>query len=331
MNQHGGGRADTTWLSMVRVATVYLIVLWFHNLAPLGARWHWFAGVNLQALDPVMPLSACISDITMPLMFFVSGCVLKISGGLRRSFGDFMMRKIQRIAIPGIVFGVLLQLLIERRVTPEGFLGYWHLWYLRHLFLFFLVARLLITRRTERLAPLVVAAVCLVVMIASEVVDGLPHFMCGHLMYFMLGYAAASYTPRHWLLVGPCADTTRRLVVVVAAVSFVSMVAFRYVGIDRFGFLFMLLMLPGVLIVLHDIGSRAGVVRLTRRLAPTSYGVYIFHVIWLYVLYSGMAAVGAGPWLAANIWWASTLLAVASLLLSLATTPAVRRFARLKI
>lgn len=313
------GREDTAYLSLIRTAAIYWVVLVTHNLAPFRPVW-WnpVPGADLSMFDCVTPLTAFLSAMTMPLCFFVSGYVLKISGGLRRSFGTFMKSKIRRLAVPCVVFGVLLQLIMEHRVTAAGFLGYRHLWFLRHLFLFFVAAKLLITERTERFMPVAVAAACLAVMTAAEFIDRIPTYMCGHLMFFMVGYAAAMYSPR-------IGRTTRRIASAAALPVLATAIALRYAGCNGFGFLFVLLSLPGVTAAARALCRHERAARLTRRLDPTSYGVYIFSFIWLIVLYDSLMEAGLTAQLAANAWWVSTVLAVASLLLALATTKVVKR------
>ena len=317
------GREDTTYLSLIRIAAIYWVVLIGHNLAPFMPTWNLVPGADLSMFDRVTPLTAFLSTITMPLCFFVSGYVLKISGGLRRSFGNFMKSKIQRIAVPCVVFGVLLQLIMEHRVTAAGFLGYRHLWFLRHLFLFFVAAKLLITERTERFVPAAVAAVCLAVMTAAEFIDRIPTYMCGHLMFFLIGYVAAMYSPR----IGrdPSIASAAALPV------FATAIALRYAGYNGFGFLFVLLSLPGVTAAARALCRHERAARLTHRLDLTSYGVYIFSFIWLIVLYDSLMAAGLTAQLVANAWWVSTVLAVASLLLALATTKVVKRIGWLRI
>ncbi len=312
-------REDTTYLSLIRIAAIYWVVLIAHNLAPFRPVW-WnpVSGADLSMFDCVTPLTAYLSTMTMPLCFFVSGYVLKFSGGLRRSFGNFMKSKIQRIAVPCVVFGVLLQLLMEHRVTAAGFLGYRHLWFLRHLFLFFVAAKLLVTKRTERFLPMAVAAACLAMMIAVEFIDWIPTYMSSHLMFFMSGYAAAMYSPH-------IGRTARRIASAAALPVLATVIVLRYAGWNSFGFLFVLLSLPGVMAAARTLCRHERVSRLTRRLAPTSYGVYIFSFIWLIVLYDSLTAGGLEAQLAANAWWVSTVLAVVSLLLSLATTRVVKR------
>lgn len=306
-----------TYLSLIRIAAIYWVVLISHNLAPFMPTWNLVPGADLSMYDHVTPLTAFLTTMTMPLCFFVSGYVLKISGGLRRSFGNFMKSKIQRIAVPCIVFGVLLQLIMEHRVTAAGFLGYWYLWSLRHLFLFFVATKLLITERTERFVPAAVAAVCLAVMTAAEFIDQIPTYMCCHLMFFLIGYVAAMYSPR--IRRDPSIASAAALPV------FATAIALRYAGYNGFGFLFVLLSLPGVTAAARALCRHERAARLTRRLDPTSYGVYIFSFIWLIVLYDSLMAAGLMTQMAANAWWVSTVLAVASLLLALATTKVVKR------
>lgn len=128
-------------VSVIRPLLIFCIVVG-HSFAPFSGSWKSF-GVDISMYEWINP-------------FFISfqlGCFVLISGYLYKhvsikpiSWGDFVWKKIKRLIIPCVFFGLIYYLLVGEQnpnlseLIYQILQGYGHLWFLPMLFWCFIFA-----------------------------------------------------------------------------------------------------------------------------------------------------------------------------------------------
>ncbi len=248
----------------------------------------------MSIITPNMPsptlnfVKEVIYAFHMPLFFFASGCVFSWQLEVKKSPMTFCMlfkNKFKRLMIPFYVFGLLLvyptMILLGFRGPVHYFIDGFifafdprHLWFVLTLFLIFLVFFCLRKICIKLNIPLWTIAIItfLLYYFPIDVIYFQIRNVCTYLIWFTLGYLFVIYRP---------------------AFKYVAIAALCGIGINR--------LMPGIPppYILNLFNGIAGVAvfyilsmktvkienrKLYQLIAPNSFGIYLFHVVFIYWL-----------------------------------------------
>lgn len=177
------------WMDVARGVAI-LLVIGFHSVSEVDKQF---------GLSPlVTTINEIVSPARMPLMVFLSGMLLPKS--LSKPIKEYITGKVSRIAWPFVLWSLIMLALItagnpstRSEILPRvaAALTYSpldHLWFLRDLFIFYVLALLL-----RRVPWAVVASSALFVGVTATIIDA-PDLLRGSylLVFFMLGAGAGS-------------------------------------------------------------------------------------------------------------------------------------------
>ena len=148
-------RYDLDWL---RVMAFYLLIFYHTALIFVSWNFHIKNGETSKALEPLLLF---LNQWRLPLIFFISGAVIRFSLGYRKSY-QFIIERHNRLLIP-LVFGMFVIIppqiyfehlqhgiiyksysefyskVLEMIPYPEGNFSWHHLWYIIYLFVYCLL------------------------------------------------------------------------------------------------------------------------------------------------------------------------------------------------
>lgn len=286
---------NTTNLTYARILAIYWVVLWQHNFAPVSA-WGWINGTNYPIGGGNPLICSIFTSITMPMCFFVSGAVFALTKPWEQDCMTFFRKKLQRILLPCMIFGCIFQLIKDHTLSITQIGGYAHMWFLWQLFICLTIAYVLQRIKTNFGGVLMLSLSLLIPFLPDVFHMGvlknwtayMPHFSVGLLLY-QWGFH----------------QKTKLRYTTYALALFLSIIA--YIVNKTYSVNNVWLDIFIVLELLRYIPEKFSKYKAISFLNKTSFGVYIFHLIWLSVFYQALQLVST-DFIISNRWWITSLL-----------------------
>ena len=280
-------------IAYLRAVAIFLVVL-MHAFSP-------YMGWKFVQTDYESTYNSIFSiwmGGRMPVFLFISGFLFSYLLHVKHKYGHyglFLWNKVKRLLIPYLVF-VVLMVLSHNRLdfsNPESAFsllwlfikkGYWHLWFLLTLFLCFFITKplSLIKYPWVHVLVLVVSSV-ISIFFKTTILFGV-NFLVYYFVYFYWGYVVERYKKQVILFFRWEVALSLLLVWFVlcfirdyVGVNGVALHVFRY--FSNISFIF------GVYVVVHLLVKEGRIKEypIIERINKYSYGIYIFHV-WIITL-----------------------------------------------
>lgn len=130
-----------TYVSLLRVFAMILIVI-YHSLCFYTGRW-WYLSSHTDVVRVWYILSIPIVNVGLTLFVFISGFLFGYhyyKNGKYRNITSFCKRKLRRLIIPYVLWGVIMVAFMPNAYKLENiFTGVAHLWFLLVLFELFVI------------------------------------------------------------------------------------------------------------------------------------------------------------------------------------------------
>lgn len=298
-------------LDFLKFFSIYWVVLIQHNFAPLGdgVDWHWIAGGELFVVETAF--LNFFTPYTMPICFMISGLVAGFTNTFfRYDFKTFFLGKFKRLYLPCIVLGGVFCLIKDHTLlNPRIFLkGYMHFWFVGYLFWFFMMSYWLVRKFGNYIFIIPILFLLLSVLLYAADFDlKTPLTFCENFLYFSTGFCIYLYS------------NNLKMKWVVPLLFSVVLFLFLDFTFESPIFKLCRVLCVCITILLYAIETNMITKRL-QFLFKTSYGVYLFHLIVLWLLYQLVIVVGAGALVVENPWIMCSILAVCSLFISIGLT-----------
>lgn len=309
----------TVNLSVLRIVAIYWVVLWQHNFAPFSKAWGWVCNGMYGDVWGTMPMFCnAITHLTMPACFFISGAVFTITKSYEAQPITFVRKKIIRLLVPCLLFGSLFQLVMEHNITLIGQMGgYKHMWFLWNLFCFMLTTYAVMHRtKIYGLFFLYATYTICVKFLWYQIPDILKWFDYYH--YFLLGVGIYYFSVKRRII--------RYSIISIMGIGIIT-VELLGRNLDTWLFLWEIIV---ILELLKFIPSNITNSKVFAFLDRTSFGVYIFHMILLYIFYQ-LCLYFIPDFLIVNKMWMTTILAMLTIPFSLLATIFIQKTNFLKI
>lgn len=310
------------YLDDARTLAILWVVLVQHNFAPYGSHFGWVPNGSYELFNSdFLHISGFFTCMSMPICFFIAGIVAFLSIGRAddKSFVDVMKKKAKRLLLPAVLFGIIFQLIAVHTISYKAIIGYMHFWFIIDLFLISLIFLLLNKKIGKR--HHVILTLCAVI-ISSLMSNRLFNFCSGYFFY-LIGYMITAYYKRN-------VKKSHELNITKTLILFsLSVLAFLYLPEKTKSIVEPLFAIPVLVVILKNIKLLNNACWLM--LCKYSYGIYIFHMLYLYVIYYGLNCGGANSYLLENACWVSTLIALITIPLSAITTYLINKTKLLKI
>lgn len=309
----------TANLSILRIIAIYWVVLWQHNFAPFSKAWGWVCGgVYSNTFGNVPLICNAMTHLTMPACFFVSGAVFSLTKSSGRKPLDFFEKKTMRILIPCLLFGCLFQIIMEHQITLRDQMGgYKHMWFLWNLFCF-MITTYAVMHRTKiyGLFFLYAAYTICVKCLWYQIPEILKWYDYYH--YFLLGVGIYYFSVKRQII--------RYSLIIIMGIGIIT-VELLGKNLDTWLFLWEIIV---ILELLKFIPSKIISSKTFAFVDRTSFGVYIFHMIWLYIFYQ-LCLYAIPAFLISNRMWMTTVMAMLTIPLSLLSTIFIQKTKFLRI
>ena len=188
------------YITNVRVFATLLVIL-FHSYAP------YFYNIGLNLDFPYVSIYKDIfileETIQMPLFVFLSGYLFTFlhRKGKYKSFSELMRKKVQRLLLPYIVFGILIYFSIPKSVQESTVVieRIQHLWFLLMLFECFIFHNLMLSLGMFCKKRIIILFVIALIMMLSW--RQIPHILClpalfNYYIFFIMGGVFLLYEER---------------------------------------------------------------------------------------------------------------------------------------
>ena len=270
-------RAD---MALGRILAIYWVVLIQHNFAPYHPDWAWVGNGQYFIFDRVLDFTSYITLLTMPLCFFISGFILHKTGGLYKesNFLFFCINKVKRLYVPCVLFGSIFELIYNGKISWQCLIGFKHLWFISYLFLYFIVSYFLLRNMTI----LKIVGVILGTLVLRTLLKHYDLPVLGIMTYYI------------WFLLGILVAKKEYMFHKYDKFYFIGFCFFYLLkifqirmggGTEKGDFLYEIFAVFSLLKILAIISNKIEKYKAFKLLDETSYGVYIFHMIFLYVFY----------------------------------------------
>lgn len=297
------GKTNIAEVSIIRTLAVILVVFIQHSFGPYSNAWNFVPEIPNNILIGYGIMATIFNNISMPLLIFISGYLyarLYIENGKYHSYSKLVCNKIHRLLIPAYIFGVIFSLTL----TPEFLTfsnlseivnGYAHLWYLPALFWCFVFAPLFIERKKWIIEVILLLITFVFIYVPFPRILGLGFHM--YFFYFVLGINIVKYQN---ILRYFDKDINRVLLLFITIICLIILCIYdgndytdnplllfpfneKIVAIIRN--IYRLTAIVSILILTIQIANKFNIVNnnFFRFLDKTSFGVYIFHmwIMWL--------------------------------------------------
>lgn len=306
---------ETIFLSIARVFAIFWVILVQHNFAPYSKEWGWCELDNNIFNGFIW--TGIITPCTMPIVFCVAGFLFLYKKGDDALWNPFIKKKIIRLLIPCLVLGVVFSLIKEHRITLRVFYGYAHLWFIFDLFVIFIVAKFL-KHFTKYFITANFCVIFLGLLVGYESnINGI-YVLATSYMFFFLGYCLC------WKF--DEISKYKYIMYIICIVGVVVKICFKdYINGQIINTLYATLMLFPILFVFYALQKKEKLFNnhFFIILSKYSYGCYLFHMIFLYIIYDYLKFYQ--DFLVSNYWWLSTVIAFSTIPLSIMTTYLVNK------
>ena len=312
------------YLNDARTLAILWVVLIQHNFAPYGSHFGWVPNGSYELFSSdFLFITGYFTCISMPICFFIAGVVACLStNAVNDSNGKFSLyqmfkKKTKRLLLPAIIFGIIFQFLIEHAISYKAFIGYMHFWFVIDLFFISLI--FLITN--DKIGVKLHIIITLVFVILSSLVSNrLFNFSSGYFYYFW-GWLITIYRGK--------LNKFQMSNISVFYFFFFSVLAFVCLRGKSRDMIEPIFAIPVLLVILKNVKFLNNSFWLM--LCKYSYGIYIFHMLYLYIIYNGINKSGGNSFLLENATWISSFIAFVTIPLSILTTYLVNKIKLLKI
>lgn len=191
-------------------------------------------------------------------------------------------------------------------------IGYGHLWFIGFLFWYFLISWFLLVKFkiNENLAIVVLLVLVFVLSVSTEKRSFFYDFPT-YYTYFIAGY---------------CYHRIKSCLQIIGGAIFLFAMSIICIYMYNLTFLIPIYCISSLVLIEVLLGRLPfKVSNLTTFINNTSFGVYIFHLIWLYLFYFTVIKLGLNDFLISHRLWISSLLAILTIPCSIATTLLLRK------
>lgn len=316
---------NTQFLNYARIFAIYWVVLIQHNFAPFSQAWSWIGNGENFPFQSITVYTHYITIISMPLCFFISGYIYRLSPPNRLTIKTFTQKKINRLLIPCLVFSILFELLQTGHITVRSMVGYQHLWFIWHLFMMFLISCTLL-QHSKNSSIISLIIVLLAFKYISTILDfGLGITFTTYYVWFLLG---CIYQQKGQILTNK--QYNMIWIGIFATYIYVNQ-KFQNENNSIIQFLYILISIIAFLRCLNKFIPNLSNNKTFRFINKTSYGVYIFHMIYLYIFYLILKQFISEPIIIDNSYWLTTSLAILTVPFSIGTTLLINKTKILKL
>lgn len=267
-----------TDVTLLRTIAVVSLVVWHCYCPYMG----WLEGIYIPFYSGL--LTNIIPDANMPLFTFLAGYLfyyLLIEKRKYQVFKDFAIGKINRLLIPFLVLGSLMNLTMYGRNISEILYGQPnHLWYCLMLFYVYILFWIL------QCHPIINGALALVSfsVVAYYGIGALNHRMIGGLflplyyyVYFYLGFIAFRY--KNIVL------EHRTVALILFLIGYIVAILggnAHTIGIKCISYIMVLVLLADIITNSSAINYSGTLWLLIEKISRYSFGIYVFHmwIIW---------------------------------------------------
>lgn len=268
------------YLDDARTLAILWVVLIQHNFAPYDSYFGWVPNGSYGLFNSTfLHLAGYFSCISMPLCFFVAGIVAFLSSTRMEdnySFISLMKKKAKRLLLPAILFGLVFQVLVEHSISYKAFIGYKHMWFIMDLFIISLVFTI-VNERIKHVWHIVLALTA--ITITSFVSNRLLNFCSGYFFY-LLGFMVADLNKKHSVKM-PDLNSLQAI-----SCFLLSVVAFLCLPDKMRRVIQPIVEIPVLILILKT--TKFLHCDWWFKLCKYSYGIYIFHMLYLYIIYDGL-------------------------------------------
>lgn len=297
MNGGGPGKLPRLQNIVVLRSFAMVAVVLYHCYCPWLNTWHWY-DTDARCLYSIIFETLLVGR--MPLFVFVSGYLfshLFLDRGKYRKFLPFLKNKFQRLLVPCLLFSALMSLVLQDNYI-EVLLGMgYHTWFLKMLFLCFMTAWVL--GHYSRGAWM--DSVFLILSVAMMVLPDIPYLGIGqyfkYFAFFYLGFLMYKYRDKLRFIY-----TYKSLTAMLVLYCVISGIAVnQYIAhpdaatsdiihsdkvvVGCRHLLRPLIIFIAFVIVDIFLKGRSAISRIFDSLNRYSYGIYLFHMLLLQVIY----------------------------------------------
>lgn len=308
------------YLSSARLFAIYWVVLIQHNFAPFHPSWGWIGDGEIDVYIPLKYLFRFVTYITMPLCFFVSGFLAHNTNSLvnRKKWKDYFWKRIVRLLFPCWIFGVICQLLMYGKVSVDAFTGIHHLWFIYFLFIISSLAWFTMRKNNYKYVGLSFLFAFILIVLSKIYCNYKLYELGIYFIWFILGYiislyrdyirAYICYIPIFYFLI-------LAIYLILNSINFskawVVLLVYEFIGIAMTIYIFRYIQYSKISIIPTKVFNLMN---------STSYGVYIFHFLYLFSFYSIIKNNALDVWMINNSYWMTTVLAILTIPFSVITT-----------
>ena len=273
-------------ISIMRVIAMTMIIL-FHSLCFYTHRWWKMGGVYVPFWDK---LASFLDAIDLPMFVFISGYLfsyLYINKGKYRNTKVFIQKKIKRLLVPYMIWGIFLNLCMPSIHDWKAMLtGISHLWFLLMLTELFALAALfkrhlctIFTRR--KLIAFIILSICIYYLSFFFLCH--KSFMCIHIsLYYLPYFLSGIYCSRFLCL--QKSNIKYAGFILIFSILFLLYYIFRIQDpISPSDYIFILItsvtIIVSFLIILERVSKYIKNFKIIRRLDEISMAIYIFNQI----------------------------------------------------
>ena len=190
-------QADYNTVTIIRTITV-ILVAFQHSFGPYSKALNYINDIPIYTTMIFGIITTIFDKIYMPLLIFISGYLyqsLYKEKNKYKLYSKLIFTKIKRLIIPAYFFGIIFLFTLNpynenpiQNITN----GYLHLWYLPALFWCFIFAPLLSKIENKKLSIILLLISFIFIYIPLPNLLGINHFHV-YFFYFILGITIAQY------------------------------------------------------------------------------------------------------------------------------------------
>lgn len=283
-------RGEIVEISYLRVLAMLMIVM-FHCLCLNAGIWSFIFDYNYVRCYRIF--ANFLNLLDLPIFFFVAGYLYSFlyDKGVYPNAINFLFKKIQRLLLPYILWGILMIALMPQLCNLGGLVnGLGHLWFLLSLFITFVFFDF-IQRFTNNFSFLLCVFLCVILVLSYDIASSqshLPMFVNAFWRYspiFYIGLLSDKYK-----VFKKINKVTGKIDLFVIPISLLAELLF-IVNIPFIGRLLQILLVCSSIILLYDFISRMHLEKKKRindvisNLDKNSMGIYILHHIFIWLLF----------------------------------------------
>lgn len=324
-------------LSLARIFAIYWVVLVQHNFEIFRIGWvaQLSGDICIWPYKNFTEITQYITMITMPICFFISGYILQNSQALiKQKAIEFIQKKIKRLLIPCYILGAFFSLLTTNSLSVHILYGYSHLWFIFYLFLMFLLTYF-VRKLAINISLRQSFSVIIILLLIYKVSSIFELYKVANFIRYYIWFIGGFIYPIHidHFIKKKINITLMFLAALIGFIilqlnchntSIISLYSFIYTAIT---IAFILLIAQKINLYFPHISTN----NLFNILNRTSYGVYIFHMIYLFLFYSLINWTDNTVFLVNHVKWLSSVISLITIPCSIITTYLLNKTTWLKL